>query len=731
MLCFVLLLLLLLQRALLYLLSWQTSTEASLAQRNRAQLPKSIWRDHVQQRNMFQFPPSTPDARQKRHDVSNFAASTTPAGAPLPLPSGPSTTPAGPPPSSVFGSPHYQSSVPFPTNSALDSNVLGSSPQGLPGSPDRSEDDYDAMEEDNEFNIPGGRSVQRGDPRDIPYLAKSFGQTLAQLKEGDEVVLQTEHLLETLHHSSRVASVSSRELELATVATTTDLIEVWEAQHPAQSGLASIGPGSDAPLIAKAAFLAKLQFLLHHPPARTDVSGPLRSSARTTQLQPLPGLLVAWLSNSHKPYPQDVEDLLDSHHDPCEDVKYWDTIFACTVRGQLHDTLALLQEANFEYAITALDDGAAKPGYHGRQLGNVQRVIGRTIQLIDACPGAQNADWNTKNAEWAIFRKKVHQAIADLETFAEGNASETGYDEPLQAEHFGMSSIRHDGLSMYGLSQRATSKVPWSIYQNLKALYGVLLGTSSEVVASSADWVEATIGLTVWWDGEDERSKQLTVHRRSLNKSQSSPQSDSDSAASYRKRLAAAFHIVIYQNDDAELQVNPRNSVEVALACIFLNDIEGLIGILRGLSSTVGAAVTEIGGMGGWLGAALTSQKLPGGLDQSDLMVLSYAQQDRGLKRDDILIYYANLLARRPSFRNTQTKIARDGWQLATQVLCRLTNAETSKEQIVNVLGRVDVKEADRVEQVLTTCNQLGLLEIGRQTAEVRRRHTLLGSNEC
>lgn len=689
---------------------------------------------------MFQVPrssspPSTPSLEHKRHQPNAFAAAGTPSGggAPPPLPLDLTTTPAGAPPSSVFGSLRYDSLKSFPAVAAVSFNTLDSSPQALFTETLSREEAYDAMEEDNDFNTSHNRVTYRGDALDIRYLAKSLAQTLPQLEEPDELVLDTENILERLHTRSRTDAHGLDGLEPALVAAATELVKTWEMGYAPQSAEGLIGPRSDASPIAKAAFLATLQLALYHQPRRSQSSGALRSSASRSSPQPIPGVLVEWLRDSHRPYPQDVEDLFDSDQDPCADVKYWDTIYACTVRGQLDDTIELLRGANFEYALTAQDDGSSEPGYHGRQLGNVQRVINRAVQLLESCPSVQGKNWNTKSADWAIFRKRVHQAVSDLETFAEGSSHdrEPSHYAPLQAEHFGMNDIRNDALSVHGMSQRVESQVPWSIYQNLKAMYGILLGTSSEIVASSADWVEATLGLTIWWDGGDEMSKQLTVNRRSLNKSQPPRFSEGDAATSYRQRLTASFQAVVKGNDDAELQVNPRNPVEVALACVFMNDVENLIGILRGLSNTVSVAVTEIAGLGKWLGDSFTPRKLPKGFDESDLMVLSWAQKDTGVKRDDILCHYARLLARRPIFTHSRKRTRSEGWELALQVLGRLDNTESANDRMAQILDQLDVTTAARVEKVFGACSQFGLADLGRRVSEVCRIYSTLILRAC
>jgi hypothetical protein len=34
-------------------------------------------------------------------------------------------------------------------------------------------------------------------------------------------------------------------------------------------------------------------------------------------------------------------------------------------------------------------------------------------------------------------------------------------------------------------------------------MYGILLGGATEIISFAQDWVEATIGLTAWWNGDD------------------------------------------------------------------------------------------------------------------------------------------------------------------------------------------------------------------------------------
>jgi len=572
------------------------------------------------------------------------------------------------------------------------------------------------MEQDDEFEAPGGRSTYLGDVRNIPYLARSLSSVKPQLQESDDLILSTEHILEILHREFRTKPSSANSLVPALSNATQQLVGVWESGHVVLSGEGCIGPGPGASSTTKAIFLAKLQFALHHQPPSTRVSHSLRDSASRPSQEPIPGVLIDWLRNCHNPVAQEVEELLESDQDPSGSSAFWDIILACTLRGQVDDVIDLLHEAKFEHAISALDEGAAQPGYHGRLLGNVQRVIGRAVKLLESCPGVQGKNWNTKDADWAMFRKRVHQALSDLESFAEGGSHDRVLtpDGPLEAENFGMFGTNGDGLSLHDISQRAESKVPWTIYQNLKAIYGTLLGTSSVVVASAGDWVEATMGLTIWWDGGDEVKKETGLNRRSVNKSYATPYPGSDSAPSYRRKLASAFQTVLTGFSDAELQVNPQSEVEVALACIIINEIEGLVGILRGLSNTISAAVVEIGGLGGWLGGPLASESITRGLDESDLMVLSYAKQANSLERDDVLIHYARLLAARPTFEHSQTKAGKEGWQIAAQILSRLDSSEACNEQMRQILEKVDVTSADRVEKVFIACSRSGLTNLAR-----------------
>lgn len=572
----------------------------------------------------------------------------------------------------------------------------------------------------------------------------SMGTTKAAkqtLEEPDTLVVGNEAVLDKLDKA--VESQSDEDLEVMIGNAVRDLMHEWHKNVENDSLPAAIGPQQKSGL-TKANYLASLLFQLHHPSpldsgsaSQQAVSGNLSRSGlvqqRTTNT-PVPKALLDWLNTYHNPYPDDLSEVQRCRPSSTAHERFWDTVYSTILRGDINTTIQLLSSANFAHADTAIEDGYDEPGYKGKQLSAVQQVVGQCVQLLKTCPAVQDDDWNVTGTEWTLFRNRVRRALSDLEAFAEEDREDGAGNTAnvFQSSRLG-ESTNSDNLR--GSSRRAESKVPWSIYEQLKTVYGQLQGFREETLLSAQDWLEAVIYLTVWWDGTDDEAPTMASSRRSLRYAQHTRQVDVSPLTAYRKRLLLAFADVTDEPEDAVLGVNTVDPVQVGLASICEDNVEGVIGILRTWSLPVAAAVADVASVADWLPQSRPRSKgLMDGFDQEDLMVLSHgqAQKTNDLSRDDLLSEYAQVLAQRGSFDRVPLGIfgkPKQGWELAVQVLSRLESGDMAQKKIGQVLDNILLDSAQQVDKVLAVCNSLGLAQQVRRISE-RYANTLAESSQ-
>lgn len=577
----------------------------------------------------------------------------------------------------------------------------------------------------------------------IPGILRGLaaGGQASDVTESDQLILATEDVISRLYSSDREDLPSQAALSKASE----DLTRIWQssvendARHlGTDEYVVGIGPNEDAPSFAKASFLSTILLQLHHPPplkgkqafafSRSGRASEYSESFNNTQvpLRPLPPpkVLLDWLNTYHDPYPAATIDLQTYQPNPTAHLNFWDIIFSAMLRGRIADVIRILKESDFRHGRTAMDDGQGQDGYRGVQLGNITRVINRAIMVLEVCPALKDDDWDVKGTDWILFRRRVEKAAADLATFAEGRDREAEDDnQHFRAENFGIQGSLASASSLSQSTRKVECKVPWTIYQNLKAMYGLLLGGTTEIITYAQDWVEATVGLTAWWDGDDNDEitrGSLGLSRRSIRRSQSlAPRSvDVDVLSAYLRRLSYAFDRVTDDTDEGAFQINSLNPVEVGLASIFEGNVEGVIGLLRGWSLPITSAVVEIASLGGWLGIP-SGTKMMNNFNESDLMVLSYGQDKQRLGKDEILVEYADALSERDLLRSEQYDIEREGWELSVQILGRLDDDVLSSTKICQLLDELPLDSGERVDNLLNICSELGLDLQTRKIAEV------------
>ncbi|KUJ18394.1 uncharacterized protein LY89DRAFT_706874 [Mollisia scopiformis] len=740
-------------------------------------------------------PPSTPDRRSNNgNNGISFGPSnpsTTPAGPP-PSSTG-SFTPAGPPPASIFGSSMMDNSplkpLSFSKQSTFGTNSPSASFMRSSVAPQRSglshqydvheeeeeelegeymedeehddgqrktreyaEDDPDAMYDDEgsyeddenmddyEAELPKRNNAPRYEDRDESELLlstpgslkrsrgmnDSFAQSMSRprispfeaiakglytrmpapaIEEADDVILETEAIVSRLYDDSiEVDEVDEMDQIRETLATIPgELITLWEEYSSkttvpdSEEYTASIGPGPKATKFAKANFIAGLTLQIQHPEKI--------SKGFDRKVKPLPQTLLEWMDEYHNPYPSQFEEIQSHNPSPANHRLFWDTIFNCLIRGKVVAVTSILTAAGWNYARNDTDEPRkpfAPTGFSGVALANIEKVVNTAIHVLHLCP-AGNGDWNIRNSDWTLFRLRAASALEELKNFAEGRNRDS-------------ESLERSG--MYSkTAQKAESKVPWHIYQNLVTMYNLVMGDVAAVTENAQDWLESTIGLLVWWDeGKDERRL-----GRSQNTYRAASRETDESA--FRRKLQRSFEIATA--DSTDFAINSADEIEVALASLFEGDYVSVIGFLRGWSGPVSSAVAEVASLGGWLPRVEEKSLINmGSLDQDDMDLLglnSSPSKADGVK-DQTLIAYARGLARtgelRTSARSGQPQTVREGWEISIALLGRLDSTERSEEMVGTFLEDIDLDSSSTVDKLWTLLNNIALSRHAEMVAE-------------
>ncbi|MCJ1476428.1 hypothetical protein MMC13_005094 [Lambiella insularis] len=569
-------------------------------------------------------------------------------------------------------------------------------------------------------------------------LAKNTGY--AHLIEPDELIVETEKLVEQIYPNELAEQDQDQILEAALSFVPAALCKLWQSccnktrRPSATEFTVGIGPGDNEPSLYKATFLSSLLLKLHHPPAATGkqafamsraklpsrLAGPFNPDGAIARPEFYPKILLDWLDQNHNPYPTATIDLHQYYPNSTAHQNFWDIIFASVLRGKLAEVVHILKDSDFMHARTAREEGQAEDGYRGIQLGNITRVMNRAIRLLESCPALQDENWDTAGSDWNIFRKRVEQALSDLAAFAEGRDKDLDPAEStFEAENFGM---RSTSKALSRSARRAESKVPWTIYQNLKTMYGLLLGGTAELISVAQDWVEATIGLTIWWDGDDDNEiavGSLAITRRSLQRSQSGvPRCvDLDIGAAYQRRLSYSFERVTDSSDEGSFQIDSMNPVEVGLASVFEGNTEGVVNLLRSWSLPMTAAVIEISSQAGWY-EPKPADGVTDNFDESDLMVLSYGRPEKGLSRDGILVDYAEELSEKGHIQDARANSSMEGWELSIQILTRIDDTSLANKKVGEILGRLRFDTSLRADKLIDVCRNFGLDREARNISE-------------
>lgn len=571
----------------------------------------------------------------------------------------------------------------------------------------------------------------------IPVIAKNMASRLgiASLNEPGDLIMDIEDLVSQIYNVSE-GQDSALENTLSNVSE--KLTNLWNrsaeglADRSSLTGdYARIGPDERAPSFNRAVYLATLLLKLRHPPpakgkqafAASRINRPIKSSTLPQNPTAIPKVLIDWLDEQYSPYKGATLSLLTHEPNPTAHSNFWDILFSSVLRGRIALVLKILQKADFKDAYTARGDGLSQSGYQGVLLENTRIVIDRAIRLLESCPALRDENWNVPGSEWILFRKHVEQCLDDLTTFAEGrNRDLDSGHSTFQAPNF---SIKIHSNTLSENTRRAESKVPWTVYQQLKALYNLLLGQDTEIISLAQDWIEASTALTIWWAGNDDddgfAGGSLSMSRRSIRRSQSRSTRlvDVNTQVAYLRRLAFAFDRVTNSSGNVNFEVSPVDPVEVGLASIFEGNLEGVISFLEGWSLPVASAVIEIASKGGWYDESSNGGAM-NDFDESDLMVLSsYGQESRTSKKDSILIKYAEALSKKDVLRPGH-EVPTEGWELSVALFSRLDDNRTTKKKFSELLQQIPLVSDLRADKLLNVCRSADMDQEARIIAEVR-----------
>ncbi|KAL4897461.1 hypothetical protein BDV59DRAFT_167770 [Aspergillus ambiguus] len=576
----------------------------------------------------------------------------------------------------------------------------------------------------------------------VPSIVRNFASRsrVATVDEPGDIIINTEDEICRMYDDARQVGFQETDFSATLAEACSRLTAMWKP-YAEQSGRSTgvIGPGDNASNVAKASFLGSLLIQLHHPPQSTSKPGSFSnvgfaaprslvlSGSRESAPTPMPKVLLDWLDANHS-QSVDLRQLKETEPSPVASPGFWEFVNAAVLRGHLSEAAEVLRSADFNYARSALEDGLPQSGYRGAQLQNIQRCVNKALQILDSCP-SQHGDWDVTDSEWTQYRRRVMTAVTDLEEFAEGDEQQES--EPpavgnrFQAINFGLgpTSIAHDH-SFAQSARMAESRVPWTIYQNLRSLYHIILGDTDAIMNHAQDWVEATIGLTVWWDGEDEEEAgdefaMSNFLRPRGSKRQTFLNNGIPPEEAYIRRLDRAFNNATNADaGNAGFRINSLSQLEVGLASVFEGNVDGVLELLQTWSLCIASAVAEVASAEGWLDTETREKALPG-LSEDDLMVLSYGQdgsQKQRVHKDDILSAYSSGLFERLSIENDTG--VREGWELALEVLSRLSDHEKMQKSVSELVDRLRLDTVEQMDKVVILCSELGLEKEGRRVSE-------------
>lgn len=603
---------------------------------------------------------------------------------------------------------------------------------------------------------------------DVRAIARGViaAQPAPKLTEPDALILRTEEILERELYSVAEGDdpMAANSSERATKAAQ-KLRTLWARYGKLDAGERqeeAIGPKKDQSPTAKGNFLASLILQLYQP-SSDELPGPAPGSdfGRVST-----NALILASADRPTHMPKIIFDWLDSYHDPGASIldevrpyqnqglaasnSFWDALYTCAFRGRFKMVLDLLSEANFAVTGPRPEAGPPNYGYGARQLEHINQAVDHAVRVIQSCPAVSDNNWDIPGSEWRVFRMRVEQAIKGLREMSEPeNQFEDDLDEfgPGRKSQFGQGSM-FGGRSQFGLSEstrRAESLIPFEIFEGLLNLYNIFLGKQEDLLQSAFSWLEATLCLAAWWDGEEsslsapQMRSSFGASRRSVMRSQQTRTVDLTPALAYQQRLAQTFEIALIEGGGQEEgsmdsgvdeSFDSTSPLHIGLASMVIGDVAAALDILRGFSLTMAAAITEVANEAGWLPDARPSSRagagalgLIPGFNDSDLMVLNYGQEDAAAqqqsRRDKVLVKYSDLLAVKGDLEDQVAGEKSTGFAVALKVLARVDDYDLVEVKVAKILNERDLASAEEVDGLLNLCLSLDFAPQAVQLADV------------
>ncbi|KAG8677279.1 hypothetical protein FPOAC2_03399 [Fusarium poae] len=514
----------------------------------------------------------------------------------------------------------------------------------------------------------------------------------AHISEPPDMILDTEELVCRLYEEGVGTEEDFEKMDNSLSNITFRLTQLWNKcvdglPQPEGEDFASVGPGMNAEIFEKAAYIAELILRMHHTRFDNDTD--------EEKTPPLPEIMFDWMQKSHNLYPDQVRDISRHNPSPACHSLFWQTVRCSLLRGDVRSASHLLREAGWEHVRRGPRGDYA---YIGKSLENVRRFAAATADVLDQSPAARS-EWDIWNSNWTLFRIQARGALNRMTLFAEGKEPDVQdlMDDPQPQ-------------SLSTMARKASSQIPWDIYENLQTVYGIILGNHEDIMEVAQDWCEATIGLFGWWDDGNQRHKALRFSQLRVS-------SRFAGSEDYFDRLATAFHMVTA----SDLNPNVMNPVEVAVASAFEGNVNAVLGFLRIWSLPLACTVAEVASLGEWLPAPEVPSLFPtDSLDMDDLALLGVTQPGpdelEGIK-DTTLVLYARELA-----GIDQLSPERDGWEMAIQVLGRMDSPDKSEETVGellrDLLDTLDENSGPTVDKIWAILNDLGMINYAEETAE-------------
>lgn len=542
----------------------------------------------------------------------------------------------------------------------------------------------------------------KGQEQSVPGLARDLRRRLTPaelINDPDQIIVQTEQILRSIQEEAQ--NVDDEFLDIILADSAKELEKVWEGstagRRKRKDEDLSIGPGPGAPPFEKARFVAILILRLYNSS---------RISQDDEGAMSMPQILLDWLNDYHMTIENIYNQVIHNEQNVTADEFFWDVVEILTARGKLEEATRLLTDADFSYAQIDNGSGPTDANYTGPELQAIQTAVSRLGQILNASPSVQAHDWRIDGPDWIAYRRDVESALEDLRESAETHDD----SELLEAE-------AEDHLVRPGKG------VPYDVFQRLHTVYSILLGSSADLISISQDWLEASIMLTIWWNGNP-TSK---VQQWSFDVSRArNPANDNEiGVQSYLVRLKESFLAVTDPASKNSWQLNHQSPLDLAIGLTLQGEMRTALALVQTHSLCISSALAEMGAWSGWL----SSSSVPDGLDKEDLMVLTNGASDASVTKDEILELYSQELFKRDDLENSQSTVV-DGWEIAISVISRCDSRSLASRTIQQYIDDLSVTTADRAQRLVTLCGELGMPEESRRVSEQYGDHLVNTGSE-